>query len=146
MVELIWTVASGRFRNGSDSENDSAARRLTRPRPEKEKSIMPSDSERDTVVAPPTISNPPSAPKGPSGAKAHLPPNPGFVVVFGEQAPRMARFPTYEDALGEAERQRVNLEPLKLYNGRDYATKLRDGASPMLTVPEGKTIEQARKI
>lgn len=106
---------------------------------------MSSESERDTVVAPPTNPNPPSAPKGPSGAKAHLPPNPGFVVVFGEQLPRAARFPSYEEAMSQAERQRVSLEPFAVYNGKDYGTRLREGAPALLVVKQGETIEQARK-
>jgi len=102
------------------------------------------NEERETVLVPPT-SPKPDVPSRPPGTRAAIQANPGFVVVFGEQHPRVARFPDYEECLHQAERQRAGLELFAVYNGRDYGTQLREGASPLLSVAAGQTIEQARK-
>jgi hypothetical protein len=118
---------------------------------------MSIETERDTVLAsPPASENPtnptgasppanPIVPKRPQNPVHGPPPNPGVVVIFGQKRDRVLRFPTLEVAFDQAERQRAGTEPLEMYDGRDYGTKLVEGARPGLRVKRGQSIPDAQK-
>lgn len=88
---------------------------------------------------------PPEPPKPSAGASSGRPVNLGVVLVFGEKDPRIVRCGNIRQAYEEAERQRYGGEPITFYEGADYRTELRRGATPALVVERGQSIEDARK-
>lgn len=64
----------------------------------------------------------------------------GLMVAWGQNE-RAARFPTPKVALEQAKAQRVNLEPVTVWDGPDWK---KDGAKPILQVAAGQSFEDAQ--
>jgi hypothetical protein len=77
------------------------------------------------------------------------PPNPGFMVVFGEadavDGMRARRTPGRQEALKAAKAARYRFERIRIYDGRDYAKRADPDARPVFEVKKGQTIEDALK-
>lgn len=70
------------------------------------------------------------------------PKHPAGVVVCWGGNERAARFPSPKVALEQAQAQRANLEPLTIWDGADWQ---KDGATPILDVSKGQSIEDAQQ-
>jgi len=88
----------------------------------------------------------PPAPDSPEqGMRRGGPTNPGVVLLFGDDLPRLVRVATPDEALAQAERQRRGGERVVIYDGADYGTSLRRGADPRLVVESGQGLQEAVK-
>ena len=87
----------------------------------------------------------PPGPDSPSTSRRDTRANPGVVLVFGANSPRIVRVATRDEALLQAERQRFGGERVVVYDGGDYGSKLREGANPVLIISQGQSVQDALK-
>jgi hypothetical protein len=102
-------------------------------------------SENETPAAPASNTEPHTQQGAPPRARARQEPNPGFVVTWGPNRERMARFPTEPVAVQQGARQRVRNELVQFWDGEQWGQTLEKRARPLFEVKEGESFEEARK-